>query len=723
MASNALDLGNAQTGPAMSRPVLSGTNVQGAGAPIIARVDQQGQAQGARTMDAMMKLGSEALASRVKEASQEQYLQGMQQAAAGQGLQEILKEQPWYTEIFGKSSASMGARAYTTQAAMAQFGADMEKAMPELAKQGPEALMTAAQGFLKNVMTGDTLVDSTLMSGFADQLQPLFKRHAKENYIYTQNQANAAQVTAMDSMFDAYQQRAKAATQKESGVSADDVFQDGTRLLGSLAPFPGQSDESYQKNILSAVTGAARKGNFQAIKLLEDQGVFKALPPEHQAQLQNTLRTAGREALNNAMPEYAMDVAMFVNDTAQDPRGVVERMRKLNEKAAAATGVSLEHAQLIPSSYAENIVGNVLRAQASALASQKDDGQALAFATSQLMIPGAISKAKALKGVTGVSDAVAEQAAASAWVNNPDPRARAALLNANPSGTYDYAKADLKAMGIGSADKQDTKGVQQVAATYSNLTDEVRGAYFSSDEQQFYDRYLRSVNAGVPPEQAFLSAKIAVPLGKYQLDKNDKAELHKAIRAEAENRNENMLGWNTVDDQSLRVIEAYIGKDYATNRGLNDMKTSVARSLTTALSNGLQIVGKHAIVGGQPGQQSLVSYMSTGTNNAGAKETASRFESIVQDRAASVGGALDSYTLFRTPDMSGEPRFLLEMVDKEGAIRTQYITGSDLRNYKPKPPLIQIKVDPAAAQNTRNQQAKDYNAALSSASQGLDFSK
>lgn len=681
--SNALNVGNGGGAQAaMQAPTLSRTAAaQMAGPQRVQPVDPQG----ARTMDALLKLGSDILAPHIKAAETEQYLAGLQQAASGQGLQEVIDQQPWYTQIFGPSSASMGARAYTTSMAIAQFGADMERDMPNLAKQGPEALTQRASEHIKGMLTGDPLADAAIMAGYTDQLQPLMKRHAKESYIYQQRQASHAQVGAWDSLFDAYQARATAATKPDGGVSQEDMVAESSRLISSLLPFADQSDESYQKNLTSAIVGAARKGNFHAVSLLEKEGVFKALTPEEQGQLQGALRAAGRESLNKAMPTFAMDVAMLVNDTAQDPRGIVDRVAKLNERAAVATGVSTEYAQLIPSSTVDNLIGRVLVAQAAAGSKAAEQANQLSIADSQLSIPGGIAKAVALKLVP---DTAAEQAALRRWTSTADPVQRAQLLNARGAGVYDAIKADMQAMGIGSADKQDTKGVQQVAATYAAMTDEVRGAYFSSDQQQFYDRYNLSVRAGVPPEQAFLAARIAQPLARDVLPGDEKTEVHKAIRAEAERRNENFLGWNSVDDNSLRVIEAMIQRDYRTARGLNDTQTSVARALTTALQNGLEIVGKHAVVGKQPGQRDLAAVLATGENNMGAKEAASRFEEVLAAKVKAVGGNLNSYTIFRAPDVGGDPRYLIETIDKEGAIRTQTLTGTELRHYsKGAPPM------------------------------------
>ena len=673
-------------------------NAQGTGGPVMVSA---GAAQGgtggttfgrsdgqdARNTEALLQLAGATLAPHIKQAQQQQFLSGVQQAAAGEGLTEILKDQPWYTQIFGPSSAAMGARTYTTQASIAQFGAEMEKAMPELAKGTPEAMMQHANAAVKSMMTGDAMTDNAIMGSFVEQLQPLFKRHAKENYIFEQKKANAAQVMAWDSAFDAYQQRAKAAADPEGGVSPEDLYADGSRVLGILGPFTNQSSESHQNNIANSLLGAARKGNFQIIKLLEQENILKQLPPEVQGQLQQAFRSAGKEAMNQAMPNYALEVAMAVNDTAQDPRGIVGRISALNKKVAEATGVDERYAQLIPLQSTDNIIGNVLRAQAAEagkehkMTAEEKRAQQITLAKTVMMQPGALSNAVN----TGmVPDSAAEEAVLDVWNGNQSPAARAQILGVGGKAV-NTIKTQLETLGVGGADKQNTKGVEHVAAIYAQSTDAARGKYFSSADQSFYDRYTASVKAGVPPEQAFLSAKVAQPLSENLISPTEKSEMGKAIRKISESKNENIFGWNAVDDQALRVIEAVTAKDFKANRSLNSVEVSAARAYSSALNQGLEIIGKHASIGKQNGSVDLVQYMLQGRNNKGAKETAAAFEAVLEHKVKAVGGNLDSYIILRASDVNKSPRYLVEMVDKEGAIRTSYITGDELRDYTPKP--------------------------------------
>src|SRR5688572_16351181 len=53
------------------------------------------------TVKALLALGSDVLAPKVKEAQVAQFMSGVEQAAQGQALTEIVKEKPEWTQIFG----------------------------------------------------------------------------------------------------------------------------------------------------------------------------------------------------------------------------------------------------------------------------------------------------------------------------------------------------------------------------------------------------------------------------------------------------------------------------------------------------------------------------------------------------------------------------------------------------------------------------------------------
>ncbi|RPA32810.1 hypothetical protein EGC79_20400 [Shewanella vesiculosa] len=132
------------------------------GAPTSSGQARQVQAaQPDPTMAALMKLGGNLLAPAVKREQETQFMQGMQRAAEGEAVKEIVDEQPWYSKVFGATSLVDGARTYTAAAKAASIATDLDSRMPEIAKR-------PRQGFASpvNDLLGTAFLLSTPTSAY-----------------------------------------------------------------------------------------------------------------------------------------------------------------------------------------------------------------------------------------------------------------------------------------------------------------------------------------------------------------------------------------------------------------------------------------------------------------------------------------------------------------------------------------------------------------------------
>lgn len=632
----------------------------------------------------LLAVADKILAPRIKKAQDAQFMQGVQQAATGAALGDILKDKPWYSELFAPSAAAEGARAYTVQDQVTKFALDMQNQMPMLAQQGPEAIKQLAVDKMNALMTGDITADRLIQSAAVEQFAPIFKQHAKEHYVFLQNKANDAQLSSWVGASKLLNQ-----LMADPKATPEDRSAAGSRLLGQMMPFADQTDKSYERNVGEFLKTAAIAGDFHTIRLFQntksigadgkEESVWNRLEQRTRSDLEELLPRAARQALQKVTPKYAEDLAMFYNDTAQNPRLIPERAKAINDKVARDTGI-LE-ASIIPPEQIDNVMGKVLVAQANERARAANDPRALqdqktAQAYAVLYQPNAIQAALATKQI---NDEAAETAALSAWNGIKDPIQAAKLLQSRGGGKYDAIAGNMNSMGIGGNPEKNTKGVEYVASVYAALDDTTKGAYFDSRQSTFYDRYNANVRAGTPPDVAFAQAKFAQPLATNLIPDKEKSEVGQAIRAVAESRNEYWFGYNKVSDPALRVIEAMIGKDYQQNRGLNSVRVSVERSYARALQNGLAVIGEHAVIG-QPNQTPLEQMLAQGQGNIGAKETAARFNEEVKKRVKSVGGSLDDYNILRMPDINGSAVFLIDTTDKDGISRTVTLLGDELRH-------------------------------------------
>lgn len=631
---------------------------------------------------ALLNIASENLQPSIKAARQEQFMRGVQEAATGKALTEIINDRPWYTQLFGPGAAAEGARAYTVQAQLAGFAADMETQMPKLAEQGPDAMRAAVNDKLKTVLTGDVQADSLITGAAVEQFGPLFKRHAKEHYVYLQNKASDTQLSSWSKAATVLQQQlADPKTLPEDREAAK------ARFLGLVAPFGDQTEDSYNNNIATMIGAAATNGDFQVLRMFKETmlpgedgkelSLWDRLPIQKQAQINAALPGLATKALQKYVPQYAVEMAMILKDTAQNPALLPERVAAFNKKVAEQTGIV--EADMIPPQSLDNAVGSILTAQAHA-ASVKDplleQQQRETVAEGMLLQNGGVAQAISQKLT---NDAAAEAVAARYWSGNVDPAKRAAMLNLRGGGTYDFAKADMFAMGIGSGQAENTKGVEQVAATFAQLSPSVQADYFTADEVAFYSRYASQVAARVPPDQAFRNAKLTQDYSRFSIPEKERNDVQKAIRVEAERRNESYGFYNNVTDAALRTIEVMIGSDYARNKGIDPVDVGVGRAYSRAVASGLEVIGKHAAIGAA-GQKPLKEMLGLATvkGNIGPEEVARRFDYAVETKVKASGGNLNNYSIMRTADVNGDARYVITSTDDEFVDHYAVITGSEL---------------------------------------------
>lgn len=630
-----------------------------------------------KTFRAITDLASGVLAPKIKEAAQDQFLRGVQRAMTGESLGEIVRDQPWYTDIFAPSSALAGARTYTAQRSVAEWGAKMQEQMPALAKQGPEELQKAATGALQGFMTGDAAADGMITSAVVEQMAPLFKQHAKEHYIHVQKVASQAQIGAWEGLGKVYQGFAAAEASGKGTVSPEDKEAAKSRLLGAIAPFADQSDEAFERNIAAFLEGSASAGNFQVVKLFKEAGLYDQIAPDKRAALDRSIRVFARDTLNKATPAFAMDIATLVNDMTQDPRSIPDKVSALNAKAAALTGVT--ETDLIPPTAIDNIMGGIMRAQSAEAAARAKVAQTaaekdaekvgeVALAASQIQNgPGYVDACTAM-GVC--KEQAVEKAGALAYAAAKTPQDRAKVLNARTLKAFDGIKSAFTAT-LRSPEYQ--KGVGDMAQTYEALADNVKPLYFDDHERALMDRFTQLVQSGTPPEGAWVAVNVAPMLSANGIPEGSKNVLAKAIREEVERQNESWYYVNNVDAASMRMIEAVTMRSAKLDAANNPPDVAAKRGYATARPH-VDVQGKHAIFQHQANATPLARII-----GEGVKQTAESFEELMAEKAKSLGVALDNYEIIRVPDRGGQAYFQVLATDDSGKTVPWSITSQEVK--------------------------------------------
>lgn len=292
------------------------------------------------TVVALMKMGQEFLAPKIKAKQQQKFVEGMGKAAAGQAMKDIVAEQPWYADFFGDTDVVEGARAYHSQAAVAKAAADMEDAMPDLRKLPPAQAQQEVNRRLSENLTGDASVDSHLLAATAKMLPGVLRQHAKAHYSYLQEEASAAESTARHSDADLLQKSAKGLI--DGTISPEDYALRAEQSASRARPALGRNLESYAKTLADDLSLMARRGQLHAVNAYRKGGYIDALPPDLARQVEVAIDTSENTLRGQYSFEWGDEIAALKFKTI-DTRGTTQeqyfaQVRDLNDRFKKVTG-------------------------------------------------------------------------------------------------------------------------------------------------------------------------------------------------------------------------------------------------------------------------------------------------------------------------------------------------------------------------------------------------
>lgn len=282
-------------------------------------------------LDTLLRLGGEVIKPHVEAERNRKYLEGMQQAAQGQAITEIVDEQPWYSKVFGSTSLVDGARAYTASTAANAVAAEQEADMVNLRKlSANEMAMHSAKLMQKTANTGDTHTDNMIMQSMGQTLPVLMKTQAKEHLRYQQEQlskrigdnldASASNLRAVDTN----------ARNPDTTADGNDVLIAGVRLSEALKRPPEIAKEEFDKAIVERATAQIMSGNFALHDALEGSGFTAGLTPTQQHNLRVARNQATIDARANLPIEFLKKESQW-RSLSTDPGNVpanIEDMRK-----------------------------------------------------------------------------------------------------------------------------------------------------------------------------------------------------------------------------------------------------------------------------------------------------------------------------------------------------------------------------------------------------------
>lgn len=316
--------------------------------------------EGAAVLDVFRKLGNDILAPRLEAARNDAFLTGMQRAAGGEAVNEIVKEQPWYSQIFGETPVVEGARAWSASAKAQEEALALESDMPNLRAKSPTEVKNLLNQRISAIQTGDRNTDALVVQSLIKELPSIMRRHTKEHIAWQQaNYANdfrnsrAVAADRLRATMAAFNPddgaKPKALLEgKDPGAVTDrlDITEAQIAFAQSFVKPVGLPQETYDTLTTGTVLGLLNRGNLHAYYTLEDSGIIASnLSVESQIKLQNAVdraeTAAQRELPMSIIDEIAQIKAIPVTltgDVQAANKEINERVAKLNAAYTAITG-------------------------------------------------------------------------------------------------------------------------------------------------------------------------------------------------------------------------------------------------------------------------------------------------------------------------------------------------------------------------------------------------
>lgn len=557
-----------------------------------------------RTVDVLLGFAKEKAAPMVKQMEEEAFLTGMQRAASGEALTDIVNSQPWYSGIFGDAPLVEGARTFEVQTGVTNWLTEQEARMPELRRQSPDQIPQLLLDATKKLQTGDARADTMMQMEIIKRVPDFIKVHTREHYKYLQEQAVETRMNSWQAQASSLQIAYQA---QEGMISPEELERRQGNLIEALVPTPGANPDTWENNVVQFAAWAADTGNFHTLDLLTKSGTVGAMRAEDRAKLDKHVRVAKARHASEALSNYAEEIIKLRTDADSGLISGEKLMAAFDAMDDSYRKTSGNDHALIPKG--ERVSGGMsaLRAvkaaqRAAAKEVLKADSAELADAT--LRQGFAVSTSKDLE-LNGVKRADVNRVGKQIYQALPDLPSKAAFLVADSRGgnAIDTIKADIDVLVGSAASDTVTDNFLEAHRLYQAIRNHTAGGaeavaqYFGPDVARRLDDFSMQLGGRDPAvygEAAFqLSKKNRMAPG-YTMDKKEQTSALSFVDDEVRNNAWYKFGVGSMTESSKKtVLNAMAGpmgqiKNGTPSEFLNKQAFAYAKA------NGLELWGKHA---------------------------------------------------------------------------------------------------------------------------------
>lgn len=645
-----------------------------------------------KTLDALAGVAAKLVGPALERARDEAFLKGMQRAASGEALTEIINERPWYSKIFGEGAGVDGARAYTQAATISKWATDVERAMPELRKQSPDAIPGLLAKQVEDFSTGDTVADNAIRGEMLKVAPQLIARQTKEHFKFLQERTQASQLDSMMAMGASYQLARATGTDGDVGYTPDELDVRTGALFQALAPAPGQTDESYETNLKLFVGNAAEAGQFHAIAALEEAGALSAVRPEARLPLQRAITASQKQHATQAAEGYIdklFSIKERVNNGEMTGPEVIAEYDAINADYTGRTGnpqqVIARREKLAGAYSALQVQRRLELEQAKAINGAKSEAERIQELDHMVRV-----RSTKVMVDAGIKAQDADDAFKRYFDSAPNPQTQARILahDAADGRRVDYIQTDVTRMLQSAGDNVDDNylkayGWYKELKTLGGPGDAAIGTYFGSKESARMAAF-DSALGGRPVEQfgeyAYAQSRKVMTNPGYTFKAKEKKEVDSFIDKAIMEKAWYKFGVDDLTGHSKTVVRNLMAEPYGTLVPNVGQERAMSEALMGARARGLETFGKYAWIT-DPGRPRVEQMLlpRDGDAKLTSQDIGKGLNSIMEKRIrAATDKTPEDVMLLRVSDNAGQPQFLAYIVADGVVLPPTVVSGDDI---------------------------------------------
>lgn len=612
-------------------PQVSGANLAGlAGA---AQLVQKQNDASAETLEAIGKLTGGAIDKIIAQKQQEQYFDGMAQVTQGRALQDIEKDQPWYTRIFGPDATVKGAQAMSIMTNLQDAQTQFMNDMPQLRQQDPDAVRQYLVKQAAAINVGDPTVNAMIQSKLAEQWGTMLETHMKQHYAYVQETASNAygnmQLSLSKSLQSVAQQSGADFLSTQSGQLV------AKNAIAQMDANPGMDAETWKKSSLGAAVSAVQQGGFIYGRLFRQSQTYASMSAEDKQKFEQLSDAAENKGIQNSeFTQFGLQKAQIMANVGLGVISLNDGLRQaanLNAEFSRATGISKpfingDQMQAMVTGNIKALTHAADRIQNKQDAADLQQQKLQAKATDLTNAVGLLNAGNAATAVTSglVTSDEMDNVATSRWlqISSQDPdQAAQALVRWNTRGYIAPGIRDQVQMGIRQSEGVGyTDSFQRSADYFQSIISGGTGqtqspggmaaarGYFGDYFPQMYQFYQMR-QSGAPAEVAYQAAfqtpqklnNLSEKFGGWQ---KARTAIQQAVKDSYTTWVPSFLGGTSAADYVVRAISDKVEPNIDRLLGTGTNMDPLTAAALEAKHSGIDMIGEDGYIR-QPGQATV----------------------------------------------------------------------------------------------------------------------